>query len=115
MATSKDGGRRKADMSTSGASAPRPAAKRKGVLSPLRTNSIQRFAMKRDEAAAALGISPSTFDAWVRKGLMPSGVRVEGLRLWDTGQVHGAWQNILEATDVDASDDGQNPFDGVVV
>lgn len=45
---SEDGGKRKADISTSGASAPRPAAKRKSVLSPLRTNSIQRFAMRRD-------------------------------------------------------------------
>lgn len=46
---------------------------------------------------------------------MPSGVRVGGVCLWDAEKVRSAWQDIQDAADVGASDDGPNPFDGVVV
>ena len=31
---------------------------------------IERLAYRRDEAAAALGVSANTFDAWVKAGLV---------------------------------------------
>lgn len=39
----------------------------------LREISIPRFALRRDEAAASLAISPTLFDNWVSEGKMPKG------------------------------------------
>jgi predicted DNA-binding transcriptional regulator AlpA len=90
-------------------------AKRKSVQPTLRTLSLPRLALRRDEAAATLGISPSTFDGWVRAGRMPQAVRVGGIALWDAEKVRSAWRDLQEAAESDALDDGPNPFDGVVV
>jgi len=78
----------------------------------LREISIPRFALRRDEAAAALAISPSTFDSWIKKGFMPEGRAVGGVTLWDAHKVREAWQRL--ADDQDTADDTDNPFNGVV-
>lgn len=71
-----------------------------------------RFALRRDEAAASVAMSPTSFDKLVVAGKMPRGHRVGSMVLWDVDQVRRAWQAIVEA-DGDL-DDGPNPFDGVV-
>lgn len=83
------------------------------VASSLREASLPRFALRRGEAAAALGISPSLFDDWVKGGLMPSGKKVRGVVLWDAESVRTRW---LALADDDAAhaDDGKNPFDDLI-
>lgn len=76
----------------------------------LREISIPRFALKRDEAAASLAISPTLFDTWVREGKMPKPRRVGGVVLWDTDAVREAWHRLRDGE----HDDGANPFDRVV-
>lgn len=74
---------------------------------------IPCFALRRQEAAASLGISASLFDNWVTQGLMPKGTRVGGVVRWDTEQLRAAWQALVESG-ATAQDDN-NPFDGVIV
>jgi predicted DNA-binding transcriptional regulator AlpA len=77
------------------------------ALSP-RDLSLPRFALRRDEAAAAVAVSPTKFDEWVSDGRMPKGRRIDGVVLWDTQEVREAWERLR---------DGQhpnNPFNGVV-
>lgn len=57
----------------------------------LREQSLPRFALRRDEAAASLGVSPSTFDKWTLDGRMPKGRKVDGLTLWDTEEIREHW------------------------
>lgn len=76
-------------------------------LSP-RDLSLPRFALRRDEAAAALAVSTTKFDEWVADGRMPKGHKIDGVVLWDTEEVREAWERLR---------DGQhshNPFDEVV-
>ena len=84
------------------------------TASSLREVSLRRFALRRGEAAAALGISPGLFDTWVRDGLMPKGKKIGGVVLWDADRVHARWQEIAEDGDVAAEEDGENPFNGLV-
>jgi len=78
----------------------------------LREISIPRFALRRDEAAAALAISPSLFDNWIKKGYMPEGKPIDGVTLWDTHKLREAWQRLADGPEVD--EDGDHPFDRVV-
>ncbi|WP_037470589.1 helix-turn-helix transcriptional regulator [Sinorhizobium fredii] len=80
----------------------------------LRELSIPRFALRRDEAAASLAISPSTFDNWVAQGLMPKGRKIGGGILLGAEEVRAAWQHLLESDDNPMDDNDNNPFDGVV-
>lgn len=45
-----------------------------------RDMSLPRFALRREEAAASLAISPTLFDAWIDGGLIPPGRKVGGVR-----------------------------------
>ena len=47
----------------------------------LRSLSLPRFALRRDEVAASLAISPSRFDNWRQDGLMPAGRKIGGVVL----------------------------------
>lgn len=71
--------------------------------------SIPRFALRRNEAAASVGVSPTTFDEWVKEGRMPIGHKVGGVVLWDVGEVREAWERLRDGRPVE-----NNPFDGVV-
>jgi predicted DNA-binding transcriptional regulator AlpA len=53
--------------------------------------SLPRFAMRRDEAAASLAVSTTKFDEWATDGRMPKGRKIDGVVLWDTGEVREAW------------------------
>ncbi|MDE5454023.1 hypothetical protein GWE18_14325 [Bradyrhizobium sp. CSA112] len=78
------------------------------ALSP-RDASIPRFALRRNEAAASVGVSPTTFDEWVKGGRMPVGHKVGGVVLWDVGEVREAWERLRDSEPAE-----NNPFDGVV-
>ncbi|NSL22893.1 helix-turn-helix transcriptional regulator [Agrobacterium tumefaciens] len=79
----------------------------------LRELSIPRFALRRDEAAASLAISPSTFDNWVGEGRMPKGRKIGGVTLWDAESIRSAWLNLAEIED--EQPDSDNPYEGIVV
>lgn len=72
---------------------------------------IPCFALRRQEAAASLGISASLFDNWVDQGFMPKGTKVGGVVRWDTEQIRAAWQALVESGAANPKD---NPFDGVI-
>lgn len=80
----------------------------------LREISIPRFALRREEAAASLAISPSLFDNWVDEGKMPKGCKVGGVTLWDAERVRGAWLTLADG-EPDQKDDGENPYKDIVV
>jgi predicted DNA-binding transcriptional regulator AlpA len=79
----------------------------------LREITIPRFAMRRDEVAASLGISPAHFDKWVQERKMPEGRKIGRVVLWDTESVRSAWQAMSEPETPD--DDGENPFNSRTV
>lgn len=79
----------------------------------LRELSIPRFALRRDEAAASLAISPSTFDNWIGDGKMPKGRKIGGVTLWDAESIRNAWLNLADIDDVQP--DESNPYEGIVL
>lgn len=48
--------------------------------------------MRRDDAAAYIGISPSKFDDWVIRGVMPKAKRQDGVRVWDRVRLDQAFE-----------------------
>jgi predicted DNA-binding transcriptional regulator AlpA len=70
--------------------------------------SLPRFALRREEAAAAVAVSPTKFDVWVADGRMPRGRKIDGVVLWDTQEVREAWERLRDGQP------SKNPFDGVV-
>jgi len=64
--------------------------------------------MRRDEAAAAVAISPTLFDEWIRLNRMPKGRKIGGVVLWDSQEVWESWCKLR-----DGDDNEPNPFDGV--
>ncbi|MBB4259979.1 AlpA family transcriptional regulator [Bradyrhizobium sp. CIR3A] len=76
----------------------------------LRELSLPRFALRRDEAAASLAISPTLFDDWVSEGRMPKGRKIGGVVLWDAEEVGEHW---IVLRDGEASAK-INPFDKIV-
>lgn len=43
---------------------------------------ITKLGYRRPEAAAFVGVSPTTFDAWVKGGRMPAPRKIGGVVLW---------------------------------
>lgn len=59
--------------------------------------------ISRVEAAAYIGVSPSTFDKLIASGVMPAAKRLLGRTIWDRNQLDVCF---------DALDDsGANPWD----
>jgi predicted DNA-binding transcriptional regulator AlpA len=76
-------------------------------LSP-RDLSLPRFALRRDEAAAALAVSTTKFDEWVSDGRMPKGHQIDGVVLWDTQEIRETWERLRDGHH------SKNPFDGII-
>ena len=81
-----------------------------GLLS-LRSLTVPRFALRRSEAAASLGISESLFETWIDERKMPVGRKIGGVVLWDVRALSAAWDNLVSEGEI-VSD--LNPFSGVV-
>jgi predicted DNA-binding transcriptional regulator AlpA len=73
-----------------------------------RDQSLPRFALRRDEAAASVAVSTTKFDEWCVDGRMPKGRKIDGVVLWDTQEILEAWERLRDGTY------SKNPFDGVV-
>lgn len=78
--------------------------------SSLRKVTIPRHALRKDEAAASLGISSGLFDKWVKDGMMPQGHKIGGVVLWDADELGNAWVTLRDG----GQNNTDNPFDGVV-
>jgi predicted DNA-binding transcriptional regulator AlpA len=76
------------------------------ALTP-RDLSLPRFALRRDEAAASLAISETTFDRWVEMKRMPPGHKIDGVILWDTQEIRECWLRLKDG------ETAKNPFDDV--
>lgn len=81
--------------------------------SSLREITLPRFAMRREEAASTVGVSPSKFDDWVKQKRMPAPIRADGVTLWDVEAVREAWEAMRDSASPPV-DDGPNPFDNLV-
>jgi hypothetical protein len=53
-------------------------------------------------------VSPTKFEEWVRDGRMPKGRKIDGVVLWDVGEIREAWERLRDG------DYSKNPFDEVV-
>jgi predicted DNA-binding transcriptional regulator AlpA len=69
---------------------------------------LPRLALRRDEAAAALAVSPTKFDDWVADGRMPKGYKIDGVRLWDMQEIRDAWERLRDGSY------SKNPFDEII-
>jgi predicted DNA-binding transcriptional regulator AlpA len=50
-----------------------------------------RRGLRREEAAAYIGISPTKFDDWVARQIMPRPKRQDGVVLWDVVKLADAF------------------------
>ena len=69
---------------------------------------IPRFALRRIEAAASIGVSPTKFDEWEAAGKMPRGRKIDGVKLYDAEEVRLAWLALRDQAD---GSDAPNPWD----
>ena len=69
---------------------------------------IPRFALRRAEAAASVGLSVTKFDQLVRDGRMPKPKRIDGAVLWDAESLRMAWLSLP-----DEGEGGPNEWDAV--
>jgi predicted DNA-binding transcriptional regulator AlpA len=65
---------------------------------------IEPRGLRREQAAHYVGISPTTFDMWVRDNLMPSPKRIGGVVVWDRRALDLAFDEL-------ASEDGHDQDD----
>lgn len=93
-----------------------PTMKGEMLLSPS-FHTLPFLAARRERAAALLDISPSTFDSWIKKGLLPAGTKVDGVRLWYVPDLVSCFldlQNQGQPKLEGDEDSGKNPFDDIV-
>lgn len=67
--------------------------------------------LRRVEAAAYIGVSPSTFDKMVARGVMPKPKRFRGLVIWDRWQIDEAFSAI--PNDGEVAEPPANPWDAM--
>jgi predicted DNA-binding transcriptional regulator AlpA len=77
-------------------------------MSP-RDISLPRFALRRDEAAASVAVSPTKFDGWCQDGRMPKGRKIDGVVLWDAQEVRESWERLRDG------EGAKNPLDSRVL
>lgn len=75
------------------------SARRANVMAP-----EVRYCLSKTEAAAYIGLSVPTFEALLRKGLMPAPKVAEGRRIWVKSQVELAALNLPEDALVQVAD-----------
>ena len=60
----------------------------------LRAFSQPRRGLRRDEAAAYVGVAPTKFDDWVKRGIMPRPKRQDGVVVWDILRLDSAFESL---------------------
>jgi hypothetical protein len=62
-----------------------------------------RRGLRRDEAAAYIGVSPTKFDDWVARRIMPRPKRQDGVVLWDVIKLAEAFEALPDDGGEDSS------------
>lgn len=62
-----------------------------------RANPVEPRGLRRDTAAAYVGVSASKFDEWVQRGVMPKPKRVDNCVIWDRFQLDDAFEHLSDA------------------
>lgn len=77
----------------------------KAASRELRRLTQPRRGLRREEAAAYIGISATKFDDWVARQVMPKPKRQDGVVLWDVLKLDEAFEALPEegGTDRDRS------------
>jgi predicted DNA-binding transcriptional regulator AlpA len=66
-------------------------------MSEARRSSAPRRALRRDEAAQYLAVSPTKFAELVRDGRMPPPIRLDGCAIWDIRDLDAAFDVLKDA------------------
>jgi len=61
------------------------------------TSSVSPRGLRRPDAAAYVGVSPTKFDEWVARGVMPSPKRVDGVVIWDRRTLDAAFEELPDS------------------
>lgn len=61
--------------------------------------------LRREVAAAYVGVSPSTFDGWVKDATMPKPIKKGGVTLWDRHKLDAAFDALSYHDDDSEWDD----------
>ena len=59
--------------------------------------------LRRVEAAAYIGVSPSLFDQMIFEGAMPKPVRFKGRVIWDRHAIDLAWEELVAKSNPEAA------------
>ena len=73
---------------------------RRGAILPA---SLAPRGLSREQSAAYIGVSPSTFDKLISEGVMPSPKKLRGRLVWDRKRIDECFDAL--------NDDGDNPWD----
>jgi predicted DNA-binding transcriptional regulator AlpA len=58
---------------------------------------VEPRGLRREMAAAYVGVSPSKFDDWITRGLMPEPKRVDSCVIWDRYRLDEAFERLSDA------------------
>lgn len=72
----------------------------------LRSRSQPRRGLRRAEAAAFIGVSPTKFDEWVESGIMPKPKRQDGVVVWDVMALDAAFEALPDDDGPGANETG---------
>lgn len=75
------------------------------VAREFRAKSQPRRGLRREEAAIYVGVSPTKFDDWVKKGLMPKPKRADDVVVWDQRKLDLAFEALPDDGEVNPWDD----------
>jgi predicted DNA-binding transcriptional regulator AlpA len=53
--------------------------------------------LRRPDAASYVGVSPTKFDEWVSRGVMPSPKRLDGVVIWDLRTLDAAFDALPDS------------------
>jgi predicted DNA-binding transcriptional regulator AlpA len=55
---------------------------------------VEPRGLRRESAAAYVGVAPATFDTWVKHGVMPRPKRQDGVVVWDRLELDSAFDDL---------------------
>jgi len=85
-----------------------PEPPRLKVAKPQRTIAAQpRRGLRRGDAAAYVGVSPSKFDQMITDGRMPKPIKMDACPVWDMKRLDEAYDDLTTEVEV-------NPWDAAI-
>jgi predicted DNA-binding transcriptional regulator AlpA len=69
-----------------------------------RPSALPPRGLRRPDAAAYVGVSPTKFDEWVARGVMPTPKRLDGVVIWDRVTLDAAFED-LPGSNSESNDD----------